>query len=385
MNDSIRLVFGRANLVVCLALSIVPVAGCGSSTVPPETVNGASEKSANSTGDRPGGALRVSFGSCADDDAPDHPVWDAMANVGADVVLMLGDNVYADTPEFSAAPTIEKMRAEYAKLAASSGFARLRASTPMFATWDDHDFGLNDGGAGFGFKAEAAEIFQDFWEYPADDPARARPGIYTERRIAYEDLDVQVILLDTRTFRGQLNDASRSLACPLKNYELNRTGTFLGEQQWEWLAQQLRKPADLRILVSSQQVIADQHCFEKWGNFPNERLRLFDVIRQANATNLLLLSGDRHLGEISLLPADHPDGTGFDLYEVTSSPLSARSGFGWGETNDYRVNEDNLRESQFGFLDIARAVQDNGEMKVKVSMNLLDAEGTVRFTAEQAY
>ena len=357
---------GRLFLTCALAV----VVGCGTSKSPAEL--------SFSANPRPEGGLRIAFGSCADDDAPNHPIWNAFGSVGADVVLMLGDNVYADTPEFKAAPTPEKMRAEYAKLAAGAGFTQLRATTPMFAAWDDHDFGRNDGGADFEFKHQAAEIFQNFWEYPADDPARGRAGVYTERRIAHAGLDVQVILLDTRTFRGPLQGASRSLSCPLKNYELNTTDTFLGEAQWQWLAQQLVKPADLRIVVSGQQVIADQHCFEKWGNFPHERLRLFQVIREARATNLLLLSGDRHLGEISRLPADYPGGTGFDLYEVTSSPLSARSGFGWGETNDYRVNDDNLRESQFGMLDIERVA---GEAELTVSMKLLDAAGEVRFTA----
>jgi len=131
-------------------------------------------------------------------------------------------------------------------------------------------------------------------------------------------------------------------------------------------------------------VIADQHCFEKWGNFPNERLRLFALIRESGAKNIVLLSGDRHLGEISRLPADYPGGTGFDLFEVTSSPLSARSGFGWGETNDYRVNGDNLRESQFGVLDIT-PIPTGGEPSLAVSMHLLDAQGDVRFSAQQKF
>lgn len=332
-------------------------------------------------------SLRIAFGSCADDDAPEHPVWDGLASVNADLVLMLGDNVYADTPEFKETPTKALMRAEYAKLAASPGFARLRSSTPMFAAWDDHDFGRNDGGAEFAFKEEAAEVFMEFWEYPADDPARNRSGIYTERRITKAGLDVQIIILDTRTFRSELHDASRSLACPLKNYEKNNTGTFLGEAQWGWLAERLGQPADLRILVSSQQVIADQHCFEKWGNFPNERLRLFDLIRRSGVRNLVLLSGDRHLGEISRLPADYPGGTGFDLYEVTTSPLSARSGFGWGEVNDYRVNDDNLRESQFGLLDILPKTESTGVggAEIAVSMKLLDADAQVRFDAQHSF
>jgi len=318
--------------------------------------------------------VRIGFGSCADDDAPTHKVWDALLASDPDVLLMVGDNVYADSDEFKAQPSVELMQSEYAKLAATPGFARLRATRPVIATWDDHDYGVNDGGAGFAFKTESAQIFQDFWDYPADDPARARPGIYTERRINRNGIDIQVLLLDTRTFRDRLEDAPRSLSCPLKNYVPNATGTFLGEAQWQWLAQRLAAPADLRLLVSGQQVIADEHCFEKWGNFPHERLRLFQTLRASGAANVVLISGDRHLGEISKLPADAKAGAGFDLFEVTSSPLSARSGFGWGETNSYRVSEDNLRESQFGLLDVSRS-----SGAINVQMQLHDAEGVQRF------
>jgi len=89
---------------------------------------------------------------------------------------------------------------------------------------------------------------------------------------------------------------------------------------------------------------------------------------------VMLISGDRHLGEISLLSASADDGAGFDLFEVTSSPLSARSGFGWGETNNYRVSEDNLRESQFGLLDVSREAG-----AINVRMQLHDADGVRRF------
>ncbi len=318
--------------------------------------------------------VRIGFGSCADDEEPMHKVWDALLASDPDVLLMVGDNVYADTDEFKAQPSVELMQGEYAKLAATPGFAKLRATRPVFATWDDHDFGVNDGGAAFAFKNESAQIFEDFWDYPADDPARARPGIYTERRINRNGIDIQVLLLDTRTFRDQLEGAPRSLSCPLKSYVRNTSGAFLGEAQWRWLAQRLTAPADLRLLVSGQQVIADEHCFEKWGNFPRERRRLFQTLRESGAANVVLISGDRHLGEISKLPASAEGGAGFDLFEVTSSPLSARSGFGWGETNSYRVSEDNLRESQFGLLDVSRS-----SGAIKVQMQLHDAAGVARF------
>ena len=57
--------------------------------------------------------------------------------------------------------------------------------------------------------------------------------------------------------------------------------TILGEGQWQWLEEQLKKPAELRLVVSSTQVIPDQKGMDEWGAFPRERQRLFDLPRSS--------------------------------------------------------------------------------------------------------
>ena len=101
---------------------------------------------------------------------------------------------------------------------------------------------------------------------------------------------------------------------------------MLGPEQWTWLEAQLREPADLRLIVSSIQLVADGHQFEHWGNFPRERKRLFNLIRDTRASGVVLLSGDRHLAEISKLSASDPEGPGYPLFDITSSSLNAPSG-----------------------------------------------------------
>jgi len=311
--------------------------------------------------------FRVVFGSCADDDQPDHPVWGAMLAADPDLSILLGDNVYADSRRFTASPSVELMQAEYAKLAASEGFSALRAAAPMLATWDDHDYGLNDGGKEFEFKRQAQRVFADFWQLATDDPRRSRAGVYVAEWLEVGGRDIQVVLLDTRSFRDEQRTKRVSIRCPVANYETNPSGSVLGAQQWQWLEQELAKPADLRLVVSSIQVIPEQHCFEKWANFPADRQRLLDTLADANGGKVVVLSGDRHLGEISALPG--PAGSPA-LIEVTSSPLSARSGFGEGEVNDHRVSSDSLRESQFGVLELSES---------KVRLELRDASGVTRY------
>jgi alkaline phosphatase D len=94
---------------------------------------------------------------------------------------------------------------------------------------------------------------------------------------------------------------------------------MLGEEQWAWLAEQLREPAELRLIVSSVQVVADGHGWERWGNFPSERQRLYNLVRETRARGVVFLSGDRHIGAIY-----RQDGSDvpYPLLDVTSSGLN---------------------------------------------------------------
>ncbi|HVX10209.1 MAG TPA: alkaline phosphatase D family protein, partial [Pirellulales bacterium] len=134
--------------------------------------------------------------------------------------------------------------------------------------------------------------------------------------------------------------------------------TILGEQQWKWLGEQLATPAEVRLIGSSIQFVADEHGWEKWGNFPQERSRLLNLLRQSRAAGVIFLSGDRHLAEISRLPAANDVGPGYPLYDITSSSLNAPSGnltksgarFA-NEVNSYRVGLTYF-EANFGTVDI---------------------------------
>ncbi|MAA92113.1 MAG: phosphatase, partial [Gammaproteobacteria bacterium] len=57
------------------------------------------------------------------------------------------------------------------------------------------------------------------------------------------------------------------------------------------------KPHDILILATSIQLLASEHRFEKWSNFPNERAKILSLLNQLNST-VLVISGDRHRGGI---------------------------------------------------------------------------------------
>jgi len=191
---------------------------------------------------------------------------------------------------------------------------------PVLATWDDHDYGQNDGGADFAHKEQAEQLFLDFWDIADEDPRARRPGVYHAEILGPPGQRVQIILLDTRSFRSALRPTDERHALGKEDYlpDPDPAKTMLGEAQWAWLAEQLRAPAELRLLVSSVQVLAEKHGFERWGNLPFERRRLLDLIAETDARGVVLVSGDRHIGALYRLS----DGVPYDLYEITSSGLN---------------------------------------------------------------
>lgn len=262
-----------------------------------------------------GALTRVAFGSCADQSLP-LPIWDAIIGYRPQLFIFAGDNVYGDSP----AGTLDGLRMAYRLADDDPGRTRLRASVPVLATWDDHDYGLNDGGAEFALKRESQALFAEHWRLPADDPRRSREGVYHARTFGPPGRRVQVILLDTRFFRSPLKPTDQRGAPGKERYvpDDDPAKTMLGPAQWDWLARQLREPADLRLVVSSVQVLAEGHGWERWGNLPRERRRLIDLIGATRSNGVIFLSGDRHIAALYEETQDAP----YRLVEITSSGLN---------------------------------------------------------------
>jgi alkaline phosphatase D len=258
---------------------------------------------------------RIAFGSCADQKLP-QPIWDTVLADKPDLVIFGGDNVYASDPPFSLA----NLRQAYSTASAIPGLQRLRAAVPHFAIWDDHDYGANDGGVEFAHKQDTKQAFLDYWQAPASDRRRGRDGIYDSQLVGPPGQRVQIIGLDTRWFRSPLKITDERGKPGKERYlpDADPTKTLLGEAQWRWLGEQLRQPADLRLIVSGIQVVVDGHGWERWGNFPLERLRLVDLIRETRAGGVVFLSGDRHIGALYREASATP----YPLYEMTSSGIS---------------------------------------------------------------
>lgn len=284
---------------------------------------------------------RLGFGSCLDQRNP-QPIWSTIAKTRPQLFLMMGDNVYGDVKSPDARELVEAYRRQLAH----PEFAPARATIPMLGIWDDHDYGLNDGGAAFPHRERVTELFRAYWQMPE---IQARPdGIYYSRTFGAEGRRVQIIMLDTRSSRSALSPKPAGSALPGRyGSEPDPSRTMLGAAQWAWLEAELRKPADVRLLVSSIQVLSDGHAFERWGALAAERERLMATITRTGAKGVLILSGDRHIGAIY----NRPIGPGQLLIEITSSSLNKS----YGPAKDVRTPElisDLHHAENFGVIDV---------------------------------
>jgi alkaline phosphatase D len=278
----------------------------------------------------------LAFGSCNRQELA-QPLWEPILQNKPDIFLWGGDNIYADTED------MEELWQGYEQQLQNAGYQKLVQRVPVTGVWDDHDYGVNDGGADWEFKEESQQLLLDFLKVPENDPRRDRAGVYHSKLIETPKGSIKLLLLDTRYFRSELLKSNS----PGKRYQINKEGTVLGEAQWNWLEAELEdSKADFHIILSSIQVLAYEHGFESWGNFPKDVQRLKKLLSQTKPKNLLLLSGDRHISEFS---QTRIQGLNYPLTDFTSSGLTHVYSSFSGEPNRFRKGEV-VSELSFGLV-----------------------------------
>ncbi len=300
-------------------MSVVLLAACGAP--PPATplvsapVDTAEADATKTTQSRPRlgrdqTVRTVTFGSCLDQTKP-HPILADIVAARPDAMVMLGDNVYAD------ASSEAELRRAYETLGESPQFQAMAEAMPILAAWDDHDYGRNDVGKEYELKEVSKTVMLDFFGEPAGSPRRTREGNYDSLVIGPKGQRVQFLLLDTRWFRDELREGRAALGSYVPHPEPGPT--VLGDAQWAWLEARLQEPADVRFLVTSIQLLPNQHGFEAWGLFPAERDRLLGLIGSTKAAGVIAVSGDRHRGELSCAFDPRID---YPLVELTATSLN---------------------------------------------------------------
>jgi alkaline phosphatase D len=300
---------------------------------------------------------RVAFSSCNRDYKP-QILWKPILETQPDVWIWLGDIVYGRANDPA------DLARRYASLKKEPGYTALRERARVLGVWDDNDFGVSNGGIRNKNKPEAQRLLLDFLDEPPDSPRRQQRGVYASYAFGPPGKQVKVILLDCRYFRET----------PGANADI------LGDEQWRWLEQQLTgSSADVHLIGSGIQVIAKDHRYEKWANFPRARERLLELIGKSGARNTIIVSGDRHLGEISRLEDPRLQQP---LYDITASGMTHHAQDGLfvkfsKERNQYRVGS-NYTDLNFGLIEFHwNASPPTATLQIRGADNEVHATDTV--------
>ena len=119
------------------------------------------------------------------------------------------------------------------------------------------------------------DVFRQSWNNPSYGFGDERRGVFFRTRIGPCD----VIMLDNRYFRS------------------GEQGSFLGEEQMEWLEAQLLDCKGPFIILSCGTMWSDyvSNGKDSWGRWdPEGRERIFQLIEKHRIGGVLLISGDRH-------------------------------------------------------------------------------------------
>ena len=217
--------------------------------------------------------------------------------------LFLGDNVYIDTPTVP-----QTQRYCYYRRQSRPEYRALAARTPLYAIWDDHDFGTDDCSSSLKlddppWKLDVLKVFKENWVNPSYGGGPKAPGVWFSFSIG----DVDFFMLDCRFYRQNPTKIKRP--------------SMLGPAQKTWLFEKLSASrATFKVVASSVPWAEGTKGASKdtWDGFPAEREEIFSFLEAKRINGVVLLSADRHRSDAWRIKRPK----GYDLYDLESSRLT---------------------------------------------------------------
>jgi phosphodiesterase/alkaline phosphatase D-like protein len=295
-----------------------------------------------------GDEARFAYASCMADDYRFNevidPMWARMQQLNPDFVVLNGDVVYVDAFEFVARQKATELDIWQRFIDSFNRIPLYKWTTlkPVFATWDDHDFGTNDSDRTFVSKQAARKIFLGFFG------GKNIPGVYQlENDSVYFSLNAfhqRMLFLDDRYFRQPDKDQK----------EQEKYGHW-GEKQHKWVFSALNAGSAPAWLFNGDQFFSGNKLSYKESfqdNHPAHFQQFLDDLKNVKAP-VVFASGDIHFSEVMKAPADKVN---YDTYEFTSSSMHSYTGSGWD--NPLRVP--GMFTTEFNFMMIESKRQGDG-------------------------
>ena len=299
--------------------------------------------------------LRLGFGGGAGYVPQHERMWETILEFEPRAFLLLGDNVYIDTPEDAAVQDYVYYRRQ-----SRPEYRAFLGATPVFAIYDDHDFGINDcwGGPDIespAWKRPVWERFRRQWANPSYGGGKALPGCWFTWRAA----DVDFFFLDCRYYRTNPK---------------RRSPSMLGPRQLDWLLRKLKaSDGAFKVLVSTVPWAYGTKPGSKdtWDGYAQERETIFSCIESNRLGGVVLLSADRHRSDVWKIKRKD----GYDFYEFESSRLTNQHVHKKMPDAEFSYNE----SQSFGLLDF-----DTTKLDPTVTYRIVNIDGEVVHTVRVA-
>lgn len=245
---------------------------------------------------------RVAVVSCMDDQLHEAKIWQSLKNSKPDLILFIGDSVYADSGSNGPATPFHLWR-RFATARFTLDIFKWRELIPVLSIWDDHDFGYDNAGIEFPYIHESQNNFRYFYaqDFQTSQNLQSGPGIAKSFKMG----NSLFLLLDGRSFRQK----------PQSHYQYS----MFGKEQDLWCYQKIKnETADHIFLINGSQWFPDNGVGESFNHDHNINFLYFlNNLRSLNK-KVVFLSGDVHFSEIIKVPQNI---LGYETYEITSSAM----------------------------------------------------------------
>ncbi|MFN3951922.1 MAG: alkaline phosphatase D family protein [Thermaurantimonas sp.] len=264
----------------------------------------------------------------------DYQIFENMANMNADLMLWLGDNVYTRPVDFGSR---RGFLHRYTHDRAYPQLQKFWRTGSHLAIWDDHDYGPNDANGSYVGKEWAHEAFRLFWA----NPPLMKFGCEQSTASMTEFNDVHIFMLDNRSFRTEIMN--------------NGDHQIFGKEQLDWLINNLKySNAPFKLVCAGGQMLSDAKVFENFANYEKERAYLLQRIEEENIKGVIFLTGDRHHSEICMMK----NAKGLTIYDITTSPLTSGAVTRKVEDNSYRMPGSLIQQRNFVAMKFSGKLRD---------------------------
>lgn len=251
-------------------------------------------------------SLRFAICSCMDHKLHQPEIWQNLILQKPQIIFFIGDQVYVDRDLPSTGIAPGHLWKKFCEARATLEIYFSKTLVPILGTWDDHDFGGNDGNSlNFPWIKESQKNFLSFM---AQNESHCRglikgPGVSSALQFGPQ----LFILTDGRSFRKEADSQDRF--------------AHWGEAQEKWMMDLIQKNKGPTWLINGSQIFPSLLRRESMSaHHPVQFQGLMNELKKMSS-KVVFITGDIHYSEISQI---EKQALGYQTFELTSSSVHSK-------------------------------------------------------------